>query len=135
MGDEMAIGDSIERHLKESVECLWTSGVVLPRSDFVKQTPVCVDPKSPAANGSCETLYVKHRMKETILFELTWSVTCDYRKIGEHLQCQHADDQSRSLSIAHATLPPHVMCVITGRPTCRLSGEGKDYAQTDGRDP
>jgi hypothetical protein len=56
IGDEIAIGDSIERHLNESVECLLTIGVALPRSSFVKQTPACVDPNSPAANGSCETL-------------------------------------------------------------------------------
>ena len=67
MCDEIAIGDSIERHLKESVECLLTIGVVLPRSDFVKQTPVCRFPNSPAANGSCETLKVKNKMKETTL--------------------------------------------------------------------
>lgn len=86
MGDEMAIGDSIERHLKESVECLLTKGVVLPRSDFVKQTPVCVDPNSPAANGSCETLYVKHKMKETILFEVARSVTCNDK---ENIESTH----------------------------------------------
>jgi hypothetical protein len=56
IGDEIAIGDSIERHLKESVECLWTIGVIRPRSDFVKETALRVDPNSPAANGSCETL-------------------------------------------------------------------------------
>lgn len=84
MGDEMAIGDSIERHLKESVECLLTIGVVLPRSDFVKQTPVCVDPNSPAANGSCETLYVKHRTKETILSKSIWSVKSNGDEVWEN---------------------------------------------------
>jgi hypothetical protein len=56
MGDEIAIGDSIERHLKDRVECLTTIGVVRPRSDFVKPISLCEDPNSPAANGSCETL-------------------------------------------------------------------------------
>jgi hypothetical protein len=56
MGDPIAIGESIERHLKESVECRTTIGVVLPRSDFVKPISLCDGPNSPAANGSCEAL-------------------------------------------------------------------------------
>lgn len=73
-GDEAMIGDSIERHLKERVECRVTiCGVLLSRSDGDKQTLACLDPSRPAAKGSCETLYVKHKMKETILFEASQS--------------------------------------------------------------